>query len=698
MSEQDPYRIQTAALSWDEKGEPTSDAFGDIYFSTASGLLESRHVFLQHNQLTERFGRLQSHDVFIIGETGFGSGLNFLVAWELFLQTAPSDAHLHFVSAEKYPLTPQDLSRALSLWPEVSHLSTELISVYPHLVTPGFYRMTLGQGRIHLTLIINDAATGFAQLLASDHPLYKDSGIKIDAWFLDGFAPSKNPQMWSNELFDNISYLSSADTTAATFSAAGIVKQGLRRAGFRIQKVPGFGRKREMVKGFFDPESSETTSNAITTQTQLAIEREALARFKSSMPYTPAWAIGDKPTQNFLSKKVMIIGAGLSGCHTARALAERGWEVTLLDSADNIAAGASGNPQGILYAKLSHKAEVQALFNETALQFSLQFYRELWPHIGQQCGVLHLANDEKEQELHGALHSKYAHAKKLVEFVDGAQASELIGSATAFSGIFFKEAGWIDPRALCELLVEHPRIRMKNNCRVQALEKEESEWKLRTSTGDLFAPNVVIANAENSDLFSQTADYPLKKIRGQITYFPADNNNPQLKTVVCAQGYIAPHRKGMWSTGATFNLRNTSLELTPQDHQINLNHLVETLPQFTDYLDKISMTEFSGRAAFRCSLPDYLPMVGPVADTPEMVNRFDKLRKNSRTPIHVKGVYLKGLYVNIGQGSRGLAYAPLTAELLASQMNNEPLPVSRELANALNPARFILRDIIRNKR
>jgi tRNA 5-methylaminomethyl-2-thiouridine biosynthesis bifunctional protein len=170
------------------------------------------------------------------------------------------------------------------------------------------------QGRIKLTLIIDDAAEGFTKLLASSHPLFMRAGFKVDAWFLDGFAPAKNPEMWSDALFSVLANLSHWDTTATTFSAAALVKNGLKNAGFSVEKVAGFGRKREMVKAKF-------TAELLTPDT-------TQYEFKGSFsPYPIPWTISDSPSE-FQEKTVTIIGGGISGCHTARALAEREWQST----------------------------------------------------------------------------------------------------------------------------------------------------------------------------------------------------------------------------------------------------------------------------------------------------------------------------------------------------------------------------------
>jgi len=688
--------ITHAQLQWDEQGQPLSSEFGDIYFTTVNGLEETRHVFLNHNQLAERWHALGEGEHFCIAETGFGSGLNFLAAWDLWLATAPTSSQLHFVTVEKYPLNKTDLTRALALWPELASFSEQLIANYPTIVDTGFHRLNFMDGRIKLTLIIDDAALGLTKLLASTHPLFARSGAKVDAWFLDGFAPSKNPHMWSDALFDVIGKLSNTGTTAATFSAAAIVKNGLRHAGFSIQKVAGFGRKREMVKGIYSADTSPLNPSDYS--------------FRGSFsPYPIPWTIqANKPTVN--NKHAIIIGGGLAGCHNARALAERGWQITLIERHQQLAQEGSGNPQGVLYAKLSPLNEAQAAFNIACLQYALHHYQKHWPTIGSNCGVLQLAYKPAEVELHTLLRERFLNCSELVEFVDAERASQIAGVDIKYSGIYFPYAGWIDPRKLCAELTNHKNIHLIYQTDVVQLTQQSNtdgstHWQVLANDKCIAeAPVVIIANAADAMKFEQANHLPIKTIRGQITYLPETQDSPNLNTVVCTEGYICPPEKsssdaeGVFCTGATFNLKDTSTETRSSDHLTNLTNLREHTPAIAAAWNDIDVNSLQGRVAFRCTLPDYLPAVGPLPIVDHLIRDFAPLRKNAKAGVTTAGSYFTGLYINIGHGARGLAYTPLCAELLAAQISGEILPMATELANALNPARFIIRDIIKGKR
>lgn len=230
-----------ALIDWDEHGNPRSRDFSDVYFSTESGLDETRHVFLVQNDLRRRFTELPAGERLIIGETGFGTGLNFLCAWQLFDECAPDGARLHFVSVEKYPLSQGDLQRALVLWPELSRFADPLLEQYV-AIHEGFQRLVFDNGRVTLTLLIGDALQMLPQLDG-----------QIDAWFLDGFAPAKNPEMWTPELFAELARLSTPGTTIGTFTSTGWVRRSLNAAGFKMKRVPGIGHKWEVLRGALSP-------------------------------------------------------------------------------------------------------------------------------------------------------------------------------------------------------------------------------------------------------------------------------------------------------------------------------------------------------------------------------------------------------------------------------------------------------------
>jgi len=649
---------QQAHLDWDEQGQPLSSQFADVYFSNENGLEETRYVFLANNQLPERFAALSAGEQLVIGETGFGTGLNFLCAWQLFEQQAAPGTRLHFVSVEKYPLSRADLQRALALWPQLAPQAEPLLAQYVAL-HPGFQRLVFAGGRIILTLLIGDALELFGQLDA-----------KVDAWFLDGFAPAKNPDMWTPELFAELARLSKASTTLGTFTSTGYVRRRLNEAGFKMQRVPGLGKKWEVLKGGFigTPETADK----------------------------PWFA---RPPQPAGARHALVIGAGLAGCATAASLAQRGWRVTLLERHGAIAQEASGNPQGVLYLKLSAHGTTLSRLIVSGFGHTRRLLEQL--HRGtdwDNCGVLQLAFDAKEAQRQAQLAAVFP--ADLLCALDKTAAEEQAGITLPAGGLFYPEAGWVHPPALCALLSQQPAIQLQLHREALELRREGDSWQAWNGEQLLAsAAVVVLASAAEIKRFSQSAQLPLKRIRGQISRLPATAASRALSTVLCAEGYIAPARLDEHTLGASFDFNSDDLTPNSADHASNLQLLEEISLDLAGRLlaDKLDPEQLQGRAAFRCTSPDYLPIVGPLADATAFAEAYAVLGKDARQMPDTPCPWLDGLYINSGHGSRGLITAPLSGELIAAWLNDEPLPVARDVAQACHPNRFALRALIRNK-
>lgn len=652
-----------AQLDWDDQGRPYSRVFDDVYFSDKSGLEETRYVFLEQNNLRERFAALADGGRLVIGETGFGTGLNFLCAWQLFEQHAVAGARLHFVSVEKYPLNPPDLQRALALWPELKPFADQLLAQYV-AIHQGFQRLILDNGRVTLTLLIGDALEQLPQLDA-----------QIDAWFLDGFAPAKNPDMWTAELFAELARLAAPGSTISTFTSTGWVRRLLNAAGFKMKRTPGIGHKWEILRGVFLgwPEDSAAPVSAkpwFTRPTPLDGERHAL-----------------------------VIGAGLAGCATAASLAARGWQVSLLERHDALAQEASGNPQGVLYLKLS--AHGTALSQLIVSGFG--HTRRLLEHLQRgidwdDCGVLQLAFNAKEAERQAQLAAAFP--DDLLHLLDREKAERRAGIALQSGGLFYPEGGWVHPPALCHWQATHPNIQILTHREVLELRRVDGHWQAWDGQSLLAdAPVVVLAGAAEIKRFPYSSELPLKRIRGQITRLHQTPESQSLSTVVCAEGYVAPARLGEHTLGASFDFTNDDLTPTAAEHAGNLHMLEEISMDLVARLgaDTLQPEALEGRAAFRCTSPDYLPIVGPLADSQAFTDAYIALSKDARQTPDIPCPWLDGLYVNSGHGSRGLITAPLSGELLAAWLDNEPLPLPRSVAEACHPNRFALRRLIRGK-
>ena len=679
------YSMATAELEWLQDDIPHAKDFSDVYFSKLQGLEETRYVFLQHNRLAQRWQQLAPQQTFTIAETGFGSGLNFLAAWQLWQKTARNDAHLLFFSVEKHPLKKSDLIRVLDVWSELKPLAEQLITFYPSL-TAGQHLIQFPNSNVSLLLIFDDATAGLEQLRSSDLIEWQPSDPRIiDAWFLDGFTPTRNPQLWNEALYEIIADLSGAATTLTTFTASSAVRRELTQQGFTISKAPGFGTKREMLTGKFDPTAP----------------RARVTTHNNSKSSRAPWYLNAATKHQ--QQHVTIIGGGLAGTTSANAMAKRGRKVTLIERYPALAQGASGNPQGMLYTKLSPQRSTLNDFYLSSYLFALRFYQQ-WQSTrnipAQQldfCGVLQLAYSDSQRKLMEQLHHTFGTMPNLVQFLSADEASERAGLTLEHPAWFFPQAGWLSPPALCASLAQHPNINLIHQHEVITLHAMDNGWVLNDAQGKTIShsDSVIIANSHDALAFTQTEQLPVKTIRGQITQLPAQHL-PALKTVICHEGYITPAINGSHSLGATFDIGDHDIAVRSSDHQRNLNSQQAAIPALE--LDNIAdIEQLTGRAALRCTSPDYLPLVGPVPIQDKFIEDFAALRKNAHTKIDRTGSYYPNLYLNIAHGSRGLTSTPLCSELLASMICQQLLPLPRQLVTGLNPGRFIIRDLIRNK-
>ncbi len=236
------HKLNYAPIEWDDNGAPRSTQFDDPYFCAENGMLESQYVFCGGNELKRRWQGLSESQAgtFTIGETGFGSGLNFLCTWLLWQEWAPKSWTLQYVSIDQFPLNKEDLDKILRLWPELNKYADLLVGQYSKLINQNEH-ISFDQGKIKLSLITKHV------VLALDDMRKENYGV--DAWYLDGFAPAKNPEMWSDDVFAKMAPLSKAGTTVSTYTSTGFVRRGLIKNRFETVRAPGFGRKRHMLKG-----------------------------------------------------------------------------------------------------------------------------------------------------------------------------------------------------------------------------------------------------------------------------------------------------------------------------------------------------------------------------------------------------------------------------------------------------------------
>ncbi len=634
--------IHYARLDW-QSHTPVAQDFDDVYFMKDKGLDEARYVFLEGNDLPRRW---QSHKVFVIGETGFGTGLNFLATWQQWQRYKPVGGRLHYLALECDPLSAADLRRALSYWPELQPLSEQLIAQYP-LAFPGAHRCHFND--VTLTLWWGDAQRQLTELIG-----------QVDAWYLDGFAPSKNPQMWSPALFRELARHAKPGTTLATFTAAGQVRRDLTAIGFEVTKRPGFAHKREMLS--------------------------AVYRGRSATPSLPPRYQLPAPAK---PESVAVIGGGLAGCATAQALAWRGISVNLFESESQLAQGASGNPLSLIHGKLSANLNsVDALLTPGAL-----YTQRLIPPgvFYQQSGMVHLAAIPRLAQRFSGIMARGL-MPDCVRAITAAEASELCGIEVSAGGIWLPWVGYCQPAALCRQWAMHPGIQVHGNTAIASINQCDMRWQLQDQAGNHYLfDQVVIANSFAAKQFVHSQHLPIFQSPGQLTLAPATQHSQALRCILDAAAYLTPAVNGQHVLGATYR-HDGNTALTQADHAKNFSQLAQVSPTLAQDLQQ---QIYQGRVACRATTIDHLPIVGALPDYAWMQQHYAVLRHGKSANQYAPVQYLSGLWVNLAHGSKALASAALCAENIACQMLGEPLPVSLATYQAIHPARFWVRALKR---
>lgn len=480
---------------------PRSEQFDDVYFNSEDGPGETAYVFLDGNNLPQAW---QGAERFTIGETGFGTGLNFLLAWKLFDETAPAGAMLDYVSVEKHPLSVDQIRGALSQFSDrLSPYLEKFLSRYP-IQVPGFHRIVF-DNRVALTLIFDDVNDALPEV--DGH---------IDAWFLDGFTPSRNPDMWTERVFAEIARLSHRGTTLSTFTAAGFVKRGLAAVGFDMNKRKGFGFKWSMLTGVFGGQE----------------------RPKIRKPDT-----------------VGILGAGLAGCALTYVLSQYGVAPVLYDP-NGVASGASGNPMGLINPRLSAFRTAQSDFFTAAFAMAARELPLLPDTDYAACGSLHLATDDDKLKKIVRAQENWGWADTHMSFLDAAAASVVAGVSITHPALFLPEGARVNPAKLCAAYTKDARM---------VTDKPD-------------AACMIYAHGAGVASDPAFAWLPVHTVRGQITQVTATTASAALKTNLCYGGYMAPAYHGSHVVGSTFQKWLTDTTPLEDDDRSNLDKLTEVVP------------------------------------------------------------------------------------------------------------------------
>jgi tRNA 5-methylaminomethyl-2-thiouridine biosynthesis bifunctional protein len=533
------------ALVWAEDGAPRSGRFGDVYFSVEDGLAESRAVFLGGCGLPEAWAGRRN---FTVGELGFGTGLNIVALLDLWRRHRPANGHLSIFSIEGFPLKADEAERALSAWPEVADLAALLTSRWPSR-TPGLHRLDWAELGATIDLWIGEAAEGLAQW----------SG-RADAWFLDGFAPSTNPSMWSDAVLDGVRAQSAPGARIATFTVAGAVRRGLSKRGFTVEKRPGHGRKRERLEARLVGQNVERT----------------------------------RPT-------IAIIGAGIAGAAVCRALVALGVTPTLIE-ADRPGAGGSGFPAALVTPRLdAGDAGIAGLYAR-ALNRAASLYRST-PDAVIAEGVLQLEQAPRDAGRFAKVAVQPLWPNGSMRPVDAASASDVMGETVDVGGLAMADAVAVAPAVVLRTWLSDAR---RVTGQAAGIVPDANGWTVRDANGQPLATAdavVITAGWGSQALFPALG---LAPVRGQADWV-TDTRPPP---AVAWGGYAVPTADGLLF-GATHDRGRTDTEVSPEDTGRNRATLAGRLPVLAR---GIADRPVQSRAAVRATTPDRLPISGAVPE------------------------------------------------------------------------------------
>ena len=628
--------IVPARIEHSPEGLPFAADFGDVYHPRGGALEQARHVFLSGNGLPQRW---RGRERFVIAETGFGLGNNFLAAWLAWRDDPEHCARLDFLSVELHPPTREDLA-AVSRDAALAPLAQQLADQWPPL-THGLHRLEFDAGRVTLLLAFGDVAQWLPEWVA-----------RVDAFFLDGFAPDRNARMWDTRLFRSLARLAAPGATAATWSSARAVRDALQGAGFDVSKAPGRGGKRDITLARFVPQ-----------------------------PSTRMQPPG-RPRAREVAPRALIVGGGLAGCAAAWALAGQGWRCSVFDRHAEPASEGSGNAAGLFHGIVTPDDGAHARWHRAcAFTFAPVARAAIAAGVpGQIAGLLRMAYEQhdvapmREQLARAGLPSAY------VEALSADEASRRAGLKLNDPAWFFAEGGWIAPRALAAWYLRSAAADWCGGLSVERLQRRGDEWQLLDAQGHEIdrAATVVLANAADAPRLLGQPGWPIGVLRGQVSIAPADAVQlPRLP--IAGAGYVLPEIAGQALFGATVQRDDADAAVRESDHRENLAKLVRLIG--TEPM--LSVSALQGRVGWRCTAVDRLPLIGAVPDAGAAgVGSADQPRL---LPRHA------GLFVFTALGSRGIGMSALGAHLLAAWVTGAPAPVEASLMDAVDPARFAAR-------
>ena len=545
-----------AELDWADGG-PRSLRYGDIYFSSIDGLAESRAVFLDGCGLPDAWATRRR---FTVAELGFGTGLNILALLDLWRRTRPSGARLSIFSVEAHPLSRGEAERALLSWPELAPSAQALLAAWP-APRRGFHCIDLPDD-VTLDLYVGEVGEALARW----------SG-RADAWFLDGFAPARNPQMWRDEVLAAVARLSATGARVASFTVAGQVRRDLAAAGFDVHKRPGFGAKRERL--------------------------EAVLSAPAPAPLATWPAL----------RNVAIVGGGVAGAALARAFHRQGVTCILIEAVAP-GAGASGNPAALVTPRFDAGFGPSAELHAQAFARAVELYRREVPEAVITEGALQLGQGPRDPERFGRLSAWAGFRTGGLQSLSGLEASERLDEPAGeplAAALDIADALVVEPAAILRAWLPHAEV---VRAAVARVEPHHRRWRCLDASGDVLVETdaVCLAAGLATGGFGPAG---LFAVRGQAEFTSA----PVFSGVASAWGaYAIPLRDGGLLFGASHRRYDAGCDLRPYETEANLEALTARRPALAARVRSLPVERLEARAAVRAATPDHLPLAGAWGD------------------------------------------------------------------------------------
>ena len=525
-----------------------SEEFDDLYSSAKGAVAECNHVFIKGNNLKERFENLGENSKFYIGEIGFGIGINFLTTCKSWLDHTKQNQVLEFYSFDKYLFRLSDFKTLNVSCPDLKEYISELERNYPRNIQ-GAQKISLFGGRIILNLIIGEIDNTQEYIKLMD---------KVDAWYFDGFSPSKNPDLWSIKLFKCIHKSCHENTTFSTYTSSGLVKNNLTESGFNHSRAMGFSDKRHMLKGTVDTQLKKNTSNT----------------------------------------KVAVIGSGIAGCVLSYTLAKKGIEVDLYEKSDSICSGASSHELLVTYPRLSAHDTAFGSFTLHSYIFATNFYKQLKTDAWKKTGVIILNHDEATEKRQSSLLEKRADGE-IYRYIDPDEASEISGIDIKLNGLIYEDAGYILPEEMCKFLIESPKINIFTSSHIKSIKKNREFFNLNIGEKKFEYQNVCVCAGSETANIVDIDGISIK--RGQVTHIESLDNVSRIKLPICAKGYISPRVNNIHLVGSSYS-DSEDTDLSEEEHLYNLNNLKLVIDE--------EMNVITGQTGHRAVSKDHMPVVG----------------------------------------------------------------------------------------